>query len=218
MKGEVIAARQRGQIWSPSCLIIQGLGDLVAQIREASQNIEAGDARMGQRLDGIEKSINELFLKSRPSGSAGDYDGEVSERKSVVEMCRIKHALDTPKVQTTEYVPNSAYVDEAITARRALKALIRHGDMNKLEPTERKSLSAFSFGTNQFLMAPEMSNQVLSCLVDAGDLIGLVNRVTISAGSIKFLIDNAKMGLGAWACESSCFANNPNPDLQASRS
>jgi hypothetical protein len=60
-----------------------------------------------------------------------------------------------------------------------------------------------------------MSNQVLSCIVDPSDLSGLVNQVTISAGSIKFLIDNARMGLGAWACESSCFANNPTPDLQA---
>jgi hypothetical protein len=59
------------------------------------------------------------------------------------------------------------------------------------------------------MMAPEMSNQVLSCLVDPTDLSGLVNRVQISAGSIRFLIDNARMGLGAWACESSCFANNP---------
>jgi HK97 family phage major capsid protein len=65
------------------------------------------------------------------------------------------------------------------------------------------------------MMAPEISNQVLSCLVDPSDLSGLVNNVTVSAGNIKILIDNVRMGLGAWACESSCFANNPTPDLQA---
>jgi HK97 family phage major capsid protein len=130
-------------------------------------------------------------------------------------MCRTKHALDVPKIETAEYNPPAAYVDEAIAARRGLRALIRHGDMNKLDAFERKSLSAFSLGTNQFMMAPEMSNQVLSCLVDPSDLSGLVNQVTISAGSIKFLIENARMALGAWACESSCFANNPTPDLQA---
>jgi HK97 family phage major capsid protein len=96
-----------------------------------------------------------------------------------------------------------------------LRALIRHGDQNKLDVHERKSLSAFSFGTNQFLLPPELSNQTLSCLVDPSDLSGLVNRVQISACSIKFLIDNARMGLGGWACEASCFANNPQPDLQA---
>jgi hypothetical protein len=69
--------------------------------------------------------------------------------------------------------------------------------------------------SSALILTPEMSNQVLSCIVDPSDLSGLVNQVTISAGSIKFLIDNARMGLGAWACESSCFANNPTPDLQA---
>jgi HK97 family phage major capsid protein len=54
-------------------------------------------------------------------------------------------------------------------------------------------------------MAPEISNRVLSCLADPSDLSGLVNRVTISAGSIKFLIDNARMGLGGWACDTLCF-------------
>jgi hypothetical protein len=44
---------------------------------------------------------------------------------------------------------------------------------------------------------------------------GLVNRVAISSSPIKFLVDNSRMGLAGWACEASCFANNPTPDLQA---
>jgi HK97 family phage major capsid protein len=192
-----------------------GLNDLVAQVKEASLNIKRADAAFGQRLDGLENNVNELFKKTSRPGFGGERDDASTERKSAVEMCRMKHALDVPKVETSEYVPSSAQVDAAIAARRGLRQMIRHGDINKLDAFERKSLSAFSFGTNQFLMAPEMSNQVLSCLVDPSDLSGLVNRVQISAGSIKFLIDNARMGLGAWACDASCFANNPVPDLQA---
>jgi hypothetical protein len=46
-----------------------GLGGLVEQIKQASENIADGDARMNKRLDGIEKSINELYLKhGRPGG------------------------------------------------------------------------------------------------------------------------------------------------------
>src|SRR5262249_7636710 len=63
------------------------------------------------------------------------------------------------------------------------------------------------------LLPPEMSNQVLRCIIDPTDISGLVNRVTISSGSIRFLIDNARMEVAAWACESSCFANNPHQDL-----
>jgi hypothetical protein len=38
----------------------------------------------------------------------------------------------------------------------------------------------------------------------------LVNRVNISAGSIRFLIDNARMMGAGWACDAADFANNRN--------
>src|SRR6516165_5011984 len=95
----------------------------------------------------------------------------------------------------------------------ALRNLFRHGDMSRLEVTEKKSLTSFSFGSSGFIMPPEMSSTVLSCLVDPTDVTGLMNNVTISAPSIKFLIDNARMQDSAWACETACFANNPQADL-----
>src|SRR5262249_54283895 len=42
------------------------------------------------------------------------------------------------------------------------------------EPKEKKSLPSFAFGTNSFILAPQISNQVLSCLVDPTDITGLV--------------------------------------------
>jgi hypothetical protein len=93
--------------------------------------------------------------------------------------------------------------------------MIRHGDVLRFDNFERKSLSAFQFGTNGFILPPERSNIVLSCLVEPSDLSGLVNHVQISAGSVKFFIDSARMGHGAWACDAACFANNPNPELHA---
>jgi hypothetical protein len=32
----------------------------------------------------------------------------------------------------------------------------------------------------------------------------LFDHVAISAGSVRFLIDNARMGLDGWACDASC--------------
>jgi hypothetical protein len=40
-----------------------GLAGLVAEIRDASRNIELADNRHSKRLDGIEASINELYKK-----------------------------------------------------------------------------------------------------------------------------------------------------------
>src|SRR5215472_15671772 len=94
-----------------------------------------------------------------------------------------------------------------------MKALWRHADMGKLDAAERKSLSAFSMGNTGFLLAPELSSQVLRCLVDPTDLTGLMNRVAIGSGSVKFLIDNSQMEIANWACETNCFHNNPTGGL-----
>jgi len=41
-----------------------------------------------------------------------------------------------------------------------------------------------------------------------------MGQATTSSGSLKFLLDNARINVAGWACEASCFANNPQPDLQ----
>src|SRR5262249_23314324 len=41
----------------------EGLGELVAQIKQASANIADGDARTNKRLDQIKQSVNALYLK-----------------------------------------------------------------------------------------------------------------------------------------------------------
>jgi formate dehydrogenase major subunit len=96
----------------------------------------------------------------------------------------------------------------ALSARKAIHNLFRHGDTSRLEPLEKKALTSFSFGSSGFILPPEMSNIVISCVVDETDVTGLMQNVTTSAGSLKFLIDNARMEASAWACEASCFANN----------
>jgi hypothetical protein len=80
----------------------------------------------------------------------------------------------------------------------------------------KKSLSSFIFGTDAFLLSPKMSTRVLSYLVSPTDVSGLFDRVQISAGSVRLLIGNIRTRLSAWACEASCFANNPTVDLRQS--
>jgi hypothetical protein len=41
-----------------------------------------------------------------------------------------------------------------------------------------------------------------------------MNQVTTSVGSIKFVNGNATMQDSVWACETSCFAENPQSNLQ----
>jgi len=121
-----------------------------------------------------------------------------------------------PRVEANvavDYAPSYDEIAEATLATEGLRQLFRHGDVTRLSTECRKSLSPFSFGGNSFLLALEMSNQVISCIVDPTDLAGLMDQVSISAGSIRFQIDNARWDYAGWACDSSCFANQSNPDL-----
>lgn len=191
---------------------------LVEEVRRASSSLEAGDTKTNKRIDELAQSINELFRKAGRPGTMITADDEISERKSAIGLCHTRRNLTTPKIDagvSDDWTPSSSEIDQALTARRAMKALFRHGDTSRLDALEQKSLSSFSYGNNGFLLAPEMSSQVLSCLVDPTDISGLVNRVAISSGSVRFLIDNVRMRIAGWACDASCFANNPQPDLAA---
>jgi HK97 family phage major capsid protein len=194
---------------------------LIKEIKEARQAVEGRDAKMAQRFAEIEKSVNDLFVRvGRPGGgeSLGGYAGDAGlERKDAIGLCLTKHMLAVPKVDGVqpEYVPTSGEIDEALTAKKAISKLFRHADLGRLEQIERKSLSAFNFGNNGFILTPEMSSRVLSCLEDSTDIASLMHNEQISGPSIKYMLDNARLDQAAWACETSCFANNPQADLAA---
>jgi HK97 family phage major capsid protein len=130
-------------------------------------------------------------------------------------LCQIHKAMVAEgDVHTADYTPSSSEIQTALLTRRGLKQLFRAGHIDRVDPEFRKSLSSFSFGNSGFMLMPEMSTRVLSCLVDPTDLSGLMDSITISSLSIRFMIGNARMMSAAWSCESNCFANNPSPDLQ----
>jgi HK97 family phage major capsid protein len=188
------------------------LAELVREAKGIRDAIGTADDARSRRLDAVEKSVNERYLKANRPGLSGAGHDDI-ERKDAIEFCRIKHELSQPKNDglLPVYTPSSSEIEDATLATKALHSLFRHGNVDRVE--HKKSLSSFSFGSNQFILAPEMSNRVLSCLVDPSDVAGLMGQETTTSGSLKFLIDNVRMG-AAFACEATCFANNPQPDLQ----
>src|SRR5262249_28808654 len=195
----------------------ESLAELVAEVKAASAAFERGDSRTNERIDTLERSVNNLMVKvQRPGAEATGASDNDLIRKDAHELCILKHQLTVPKNDgMSTYSPSPSEIDEATAYRCGLQNLWRVGDANRFDATIRKSMSSFSFGTNQFLMPPQLSNQILSCIVDPTDVTGLVNVVQISAPSIQFMIDNSRLSVAAWGCESNCFANNPAPDLQA---
>lgn len=100
-------------------------------------------------------------------------------------------------------------------ATKGFDYFLRTGDVHHVPEQYKASLSSFNFGTNGFLAPPEISGRILSCLTDPDDVTGLVDNVTIGAGSVKFPIDNNDGdNMFGFACEADCFANAPSREFK----
>lgn len=166
---------------------MEDLGDLIAKIRKARDDLggilDTRDSKSTKRFESIEVSVNELFKKLHRPGAEG-FSENADERKDATEYCVVKHDIQVPKVDGSQpiYVPSPQEIDTAPVARKALKSLLRHGNLDRIDNLEKKSLTSFSLGSNQFILAPQMSNRVLSCFVDQSDIAGLMAQESTSGG------------------------------------
>jgi HK97 family phage major capsid protein len=121
-------------------------------------------------------------------------------------MCQDRQSWQHPNEEGRwiEYQPNGTEIDEAINAHKAWRSIIRHGDMQRLDDLERKSLSSFSFGSSGWVVPPQVSSRVLSCLIDPTDVLSMFSHETISAGSIQYPINHSEAQGAGWACEFEC--------------
>ena len=187
------------------------LANVAAMIRSASEGIEARD----KRIRALEQSVNDLLLKmGRPGG--GDFNAAGRDaRESAIGLLEQKHCSVATKrdVSLPEQHFSEAQIDEAKLAIAGIRSLMHSTSIDRVPLDQRKALSAFSFGSQGFLLAPEMSQTILSCLETTTDIAGLMNNVSISGPGIKFMVDNEVWDVAAWACDSSCFANSPTQQI-----
>src|SRR5262245_48921051 len=164
---------------------MEGLAELVSEVRRVAADINSGDTKTNQRIDVLQKALDGVLLRLNRPGAAADNDN-IDERKQASDFCVLRRNITVPKSDgnTVIYLPSPTEIDEARTACRGLRNLWRLSDPNRLDQLERKSLSSFSFGTNEFLLPPTLASQVLSCLTDPSDITSLTNTVNISGPSI----------------------------------
>jgi HK97 family phage major capsid protein len=96
-------------------------------------------------------------------------------------------------------------VNEKNCAVRGARHLLQTTNIDSLPIDQRKALTSFNVGQSGFILPPEMSSTILSCLVDQTDLAGVMNNVTISGASIKYLVDNVEFDQAQWACDVDCW-------------
>jgi hypothetical protein len=127
------------------------IGTLLAEIKSARQSLAARDERVAE----LERNINELLLVARRPGSESYADGRDIEHKSAIQMCIDRHSWQHQKNEGRwlEYTPGYEEIAEAITAQQAFRAILRHGDFQRLDHLEQKSLSAFNFDSG-WVMPP----------------------------------------------------------------
>lgn len=187
------------------------LHDLLNEVRATRDALATGDTERDKVLKQIKDDIDRLFLRvNRPGNDGGSV---IDERKSARDYLQLRHVLKNgPTAQPIEF--DFQQVDQASLARKAFSSYLRSGDFARMVEPERKALSEFTMGNIGLLLPPEVSDKILSCLTDPGDLTGVVDNLTISSAAVQFLVDNADgEDLFGWACESDCAANGNGADI-----
>jgi len=158
---------------------------LIAEIRASTATLQARDRDFRERMNALEGTVNDLFKRlDRPRGSGEGLDG-IDERQSAIGLLTHKHQLVNTKRDSAapEVVNFSAeQVNEAQLAIRGLRNLMHSTSIDQVPLDQRKALSSFSFGSAGFILAPEMSSQVLSCLALPTDITSYMNNITLWAG------------------------------------
>ena len=183
----------------------------VGEIEAKLDRIVKDEAESATKMQSLQETINALSKKvHRPGG--GDDNGGTKE--AAVALLEAKHYCKITKRDGEHpFTCTQEQIAEAEVAIKAMRALMHCTNISALPDDQRKALSAFNLGATGFLMAPEMSSTVLSCIEDVTDLTGLMANLAISGPSVKFMVDNEIWDTAAWACESQCFANNPTQQI-----
>lgn len=186
------------------------LTDTEAKLVRITDDLSVSAGKYQELVD----SVNDM-KKTLGRQGTGDVTGDEANRKAAVGLLQLKHELKIGKKDAEHpFTATEDQITEAAVAIKGMHSLINTTDIANLTPEHRKALSSFNFGSNGFILAPEMSSRILSCLIDKTDVAGIMANMTIAGPSVKFLVDNVLIDSAAWACEASCFANNPQAHLQ----
>jgi HK97 family phage major capsid protein len=169
------------------------------EVARISDELARKTAQLQTAVDNLSRRMN------RPGGGTGS-DGGDADHAAARGLLELKHVLRIPKADPEHpFAPTSDEIDEAALACKAMKHLLKVSTADALSMMERKALTSFQLGSSGYLLPPEWSAQILSCLESKTDLTGLVNNIPISGSSLKMFVDNADLDEAMWACDSDCF-------------
>lgn len=213
------------------------IGDLMREIKTAQEEIVRADAERVRKLEQkadkaeltrltdelaskctkLQTAVESLSRKiGRPGGGGpGDFTFE-ADQKAARGLLELKNQLRVPKADIErEYRPTPDELTEAELAVKAMKHLLKTSSIDTLPLLERKALTSFQLGASGFILPPEWSSRILSCLENKTDVAALMSNISISGPSLKMFADNALLDEAKWACDVDCWSAQRVKDLAA---
>lgn len=190
---------------------------------EIEKRLEKITGEMAEKLASMEEMQDQIDamqkMLDRPDMTGAGAEGLDAEmRKDAIELYRARFAKAADGVAEALSFDPDKHVDyeEYKAFRSAIHKQFHAPSSDALKAmltqAEFKALSTFAAGGNSWLLMPQISNTILSCLKEETDVLSLMAQMNISKGSVKLPEDNS-WDEAAWACEKDCFANNPTAKL-----
>jgi HK97 family phage major capsid protein len=212
---------------------ISTVGELLREIKTAQEDIMRADqertrkletkadkgeldriaADMARKAAQLQTAVENLSRKVGRPGGSGDFgpDADQAAARGLLEM---KHLLRIPKADPEHpFTPSHDDLAEAELACKAMRNLLKVTSLDALSLLERKALSSFALGSSGYLLPPEWSSQILSCLEDQSDITGLLTNIAISGSSLKMFSDGTDLDHAMWACDVDCWSAQRIQDI-----
>jgi HK97 family phage major capsid protein len=162
--------------------------------KASRDELERLAADMAGKTLQLQRAVDTLSLRlNRPSAGAlgGDFSPG-AERAAARGLLELKHMLRVPKADFAHpFRPSEDDLTEAEIACKAMRHVLKlSGGIEGLDGVERKALSSFMLGSSGWLLPPEWSQTILSCLEQKTDLTGLVTNLTTTGSSLKMSCNN----------------------------
>lgn len=189
---------EQGEAWE---LHKKATDDLLKAKAEgkAVGDLEAKVAEIGKKLDtlsDLKADIDKVMLSmQRPGG------GDAKAQADLEAECKSWNAMLRADFQSKgRPVPSEVTVDAYVQYKSAFFNLIRHGDIERLSPDERKAMSAGSDPDGGYLLPAPTVGRMVKKLYEQSIMRQIANVQVISTDSLEGISDNDEADAG-WVSE-----------------
>ncbi|MDY0748511.1 phage major capsid protein [Paucibacter sp. R3-3] len=168
---------------------------------KAVSDLEAKMAKLTEDLDKmaeVKKQFDDLMLKlARPGGMGGD--GKAQE--ALEAECKTWNAMLRADFQSKgKPIPGEVSIEQYTQYKGAFFELIRHGDIERLTPDQRKAMSAGSDPDGGYLMPAPTVGRMVKKIYELSIMRQIATVVPLSGDSLEGIIDNGETDAG-WVSE-----------------